>query len=423
MEEYLEKLLSQIRCKKARPYIETEFRGHLEDQIAENKASGMSHAAAEKCAVLDMGDPVDVGVAMDRIHRPAIAWGTIAVVAIISLLGLLIEARIINTYRETMAASIGNAMVDELIKSAMVVVLSGLVLMFLVCMLDFTRIAKHAKWIGLFFIACMVMAAMGVFGGDINGSHYRIGFGRFQFTANNFILLYPPIYGAILYSFRREGWAAVVKAIGWLIPPVAVTFLIDNVASLVLLVCLLSVLTFALFKNWYQVQVRLATGCAWGGLFLLPLILLCVWKKRIPYFSGLGSAYNGIGLRVVSDYMIQELKLHDGMAWVLLTIVGVVLLIAVLGFILLKQKNELGLAMGVGCMTVLLLSFGANLCSNSAFFGRVIMSGGFLPLVSLGRDSHSITYILIGIVLSVSRNKNVYPKHVELKKKNNSLQV
>ena len=30
MEKYLEKLLSQIRCKKARPYIAEEIKGHME---------------------------------------------------------------------------------------------------------------------------------------------------------------------------------------------------------------------------------------------------------------------------------------------------------------------------------------------------------------------------------------------------------
>ena len=34
MEEYMEKLISQIRCKKARPYIEREIKDHIEEQIA-----------------------------------------------------------------------------------------------------------------------------------------------------------------------------------------------------------------------------------------------------------------------------------------------------------------------------------------------------------------------------------------------------
>ena len=46
MEEYLEKLISQIRCKKARPYILEEIKGHIEDQIQDNIAVGMTKEEA-----------------------------------------------------------------------------------------------------------------------------------------------------------------------------------------------------------------------------------------------------------------------------------------------------------------------------------------------------------------------------------------
>ena len=52
MEEYLKTLLEQIRCKKARSLIEEELRGHLEEQIEENRMSGMEPEEAEKAAVL-----------------------------------------------------------------------------------------------------------------------------------------------------------------------------------------------------------------------------------------------------------------------------------------------------------------------------------------------------------------------------------
>ncbi len=48
MEKYLEKLLLQIRCKKARPYIAEEIKGHIESQIEDNIADGMSYEEAEK---------------------------------------------------------------------------------------------------------------------------------------------------------------------------------------------------------------------------------------------------------------------------------------------------------------------------------------------------------------------------------------
>ena len=51
MEAYLDKLLSQIRCKKARPFISEEIKRHIEDQIAENLTEGMDAKTAEEKAV------------------------------------------------------------------------------------------------------------------------------------------------------------------------------------------------------------------------------------------------------------------------------------------------------------------------------------------------------------------------------------
>ena len=96
METYLEKLLSQIRCKKARPYIAEEIRDHIECQIEDNLSDGMSYEEAEKNAVTDMGDPVEVGISLDRIHKPKIAWKLLVIVGILSLLGILIQQSILR---------------------------------------------------------------------------------------------------------------------------------------------------------------------------------------------------------------------------------------------------------------------------------------------------------------------------------------
>ncbi len=77
-EEYLYTLTEQIRCKMARGTIEQEINDHIEDQKAEFLSEGMSQTEAEEAAVREMGDPVEVGLEMDRIHRPTMAWGMIA---------------------------------------------------------------------------------------------------------------------------------------------------------------------------------------------------------------------------------------------------------------------------------------------------------------------------------------------------------
>ena len=91
MEEYLKTLLEQIRCKKARSLIEEELRGHLEEQIEENRMSGMEPEEAEKAAVLDMGDPVQTGISLDGIHRPQISWRLVILVGAVSLLSIVLQ--------------------------------------------------------------------------------------------------------------------------------------------------------------------------------------------------------------------------------------------------------------------------------------------------------------------------------------------
>lgn len=89
MDEYLKTLLEQIRCKKARPYIRQELQNHMEDQIEANIHAGMDYESAEKEAVKDMGDPVEAGISLDRIHKPQIAWKLLFMIALISVAGIV----------------------------------------------------------------------------------------------------------------------------------------------------------------------------------------------------------------------------------------------------------------------------------------------------------------------------------------------
>lgn len=46
----------------------------MEDQIRDNLSCGMDRKTAEQEAVRDMGDPVEAGIMLDKVHRPGIAW-------------------------------------------------------------------------------------------------------------------------------------------------------------------------------------------------------------------------------------------------------------------------------------------------------------------------------------------------------------
>ena len=83
MDEYLKTLLEQIRCKKIN-HIRQELQNHMEDQIEANIHAGMDYRVRKKEAVKDMGDPVEAGISLDRIHKPQICMEAPFMIALIS---------------------------------------------------------------------------------------------------------------------------------------------------------------------------------------------------------------------------------------------------------------------------------------------------------------------------------------------------
>ncbi|SKB84458.1 hypothetical protein SAMN06296386_106163 [Lachnospiraceae bacterium] len=82
MDEYIKKLLEQVRFQKAHKAIQDEIKAHIEEQIEANIADGMDRETAEKQAVRDMGDPVEAGISLDAVHRPQMAWGIVLAAAV-----------------------------------------------------------------------------------------------------------------------------------------------------------------------------------------------------------------------------------------------------------------------------------------------------------------------------------------------------
>ena len=90
-EEYVRILTDQIRCVKARDMVADEIKMHIEDQALSYREQGMKEEQAIEAAVKDMGDPVEVGVSMDRIHRPQISWSMVALMAVIGVVSILLH--------------------------------------------------------------------------------------------------------------------------------------------------------------------------------------------------------------------------------------------------------------------------------------------------------------------------------------------
>ena len=432
MDEYLEKLLSQIRSKKARPFIEEEIRGHIEDQIAENLKNGMSRDEARAAAVRDMGDPVQAGISLDAVHKPQTAWGLLAFVALISGIGIFLQMEISRQLGDNTSYMDGTQYVFF--------VMTGIVLMSIVQYVDYTRIAAYAKWIGAAILLVGLYAVL--FGSAVNGSLYYITIGSYHISSPFLGFIYVPLYGAILYQYYGQGYRGLLKSLIWMLLPVWILGRANSISmTFSFAICLSVVLTLAVAKGWFKVSKWKVLTALWSVVLLLPILgLFLLYKLQMlaPYrtmrlkafATGGGEAgYVTAALResyqsltwigamdqqagtklpdLNADYIFTYLWSEYGiLAGILFCCLLGILLVLVFGAAL-HQKNELGFMMGCGCGTVFLTQIGLNIMINLGLFPACATS---LPFLSAGGGNILLSYTLMGIVLSIYRYKNIYPR-------------
>lgn len=411
----------------------------MEDQITENIAHGMTAKEAEINAVADMGDPVEAGISLDKVHKPQVAWKLIVIVGILSLLGIFIQqsisyhiAEISSDIPEYYAFS-GTRFVTS--------VILGFAVMCGIYFLDYTTIAKYSKFIGAFIITVGILSILGFLGRFGHEKYFMV---RLLTTA--FMMFYVPTYGAILYKYREGGLASLLKAIVWLMIPVIIMFKMPNlVGTSILMVSMLIQLSAAIIKGWFKVPVKRTVAIIWTAFGILPIILLfsmyalhmlaAYQEARIRawlFATGDASYMSNIlrslctdiafignsGKDVVgtlpdfnSDYIFSYILNSYGSIAGMMIVAALAVLILYIFSVCLKQKNELGLVMGFGCGMIILLNTVINLLGT---VGVIPPAASFLPFLSAGRGNIVLCYALVGIIMSIYRYKDVYPKHVKV---------
>ena len=73
-EEYINLVSKQIHYIFDRKSIEEEIKDHLEDSIFDLMEEGLSKEDAESLAVVQMGDPVEVGKMLNKEHYPLLGY-------------------------------------------------------------------------------------------------------------------------------------------------------------------------------------------------------------------------------------------------------------------------------------------------------------------------------------------------------------
>lgn len=434
MEEYLDVMEEQIRCKQARMGVRAELKGHMEDQMDAYLLQGMTPEEAEAAAVMDMGDPVETGNDLDRIHRPKMPWKSIGIIIGFSLVAFILQ------YVLRISEPSQEGMLSEWIPGGdlryLIINMVGWGIMVGICYLDYTRIGKYADWLMVLGIIGMMMS--GHVANQVNGHHYFIWFFGISISLDMLSFLFVPLYGAILYRYRGQGYRAIAWGILWMLPSVCLVMSRGRMLlAFTVGITYMVILTAAICKSWFVISKKITLGILWAANLILPLLWgiyimsqgASYQKNRLqvllnPY--GTEAGYQVVmlkkllaGSRMVGtkpgflqdahgvvetgNYILSMICAYYGVLIAVILAAGIVMLFCRFFQKSLRQKNQMGMIMGIGVSAVFLVELLLYIPGNMGW----VLGDAYCPFLGYGGSGIMVTYILLGILLSVYRYENV----------------
>lgn len=427
MEEYLNKVTEQMRCKKARASVAGELENHILDQMEAYKQEGLEEEEALDKAIIQMGDPVEVGVSFDRIHRPQISWSMLILVGVISIFSIILQVIL----RSGMTEYVGH-----MAERQIVFILVGYLLMLLVYYLDYSFLGKYAVQIGGIFLAFMIVTKPFRIG--LNGANF-IMIGGLTFFVPFVMCLFVPLFGAILFQYRGEGYRAIGKSIVWMAIATVIVMEASLPYAVLIGVSMLTLFVIAVEKEWFKINQKKVLGITGIGVGLLILLTILFAENmlknyqvdRIKAFISQSGEQNYmanmakmilqkssmIGGNKEAIGLVTESLSGANSEMIFVSIVacmGIFAGILAAGFLIFMiqkifrisfgQKNQLGMIVGCGCgMLLMMMSFFSIIQS----LGLFPISSVVLPFFSNSGSGTLVFYVLMGLVLSIYRYQNI----------------
>lgn len=427
-QQYVNMVCEQIQYKSARKAVAWELTDHILCQTQDFLEQGMQDEEAEICAVLEMGDGKEVGMALDQIHRPKCQWQLMIPVFLLFGFGL------VSRFLFSDIAEFGSLFLLTGI---------GIGLFFLAYFLDVAVLYGMGKWF-IFVVVLLLGMSLGLSHEQNGRPHFAILHSMIPYY--NFALLLPlvqfAIYG-LVYQRQKTGFLLCVGSIGLFF-----LYLLwcDHISYVLLYgVAVWSSLGIAVFCDWFGIGKEEGKRLFFI-LTVVGMILLCLYLFFFLRYRFDMAVDRMTGEESESGYvaaLIQELWKNSqwlGMGevpkgkWktaILYTIqskeYGTELFLAKVAFLKgklfvffilsafvfffcwsyhkMRNQKSSHAKITATCIWVILLF--QTICYIFYNFGFMILSMERLPLVSDGIVCFWLNAFLIGILLSVFRRENI----------------
>jgi cell division protein FtsW (lipid II flippase) len=409
---FLNEVIEQIKSKEAKDFVTNELNYHLKEAKKTLIEKGLPENEAEVKAVEQMGSPTKLGIQMNKLHQPKVDWWMVLLLT--AALGL----SFLPMY------SLGYLEESHFIIIKILIVIIGISAVAILMLIDYRK-WENLGWL-FYAIGTFLLVITRLFSNRvINGLHLiKLGpitieslmglpffllawatfFNNKNFKVWQFLLLFlfpiflflslpsiSTIYIYFMMVFVMLWWSKFSKKVKWVITTGTFSFL------------LLSGIAAWQFVKPYQILRLLAflepEKYADGAGFMNLKI-----RDIMENTSWFGSARWGFIPEAHTNFVFVSFTYYYG--WLLAIVLVVILsLFAVRIIVILpKVKDSYGRLLLIGSFAL----YGVQLVSNIGMaLGLFPLTSMSLPFMSYGLMPTVLNAVIIGVVLSVYRRKDL----------------
>ncbi|OPZ88285.1 MAG: Rod shape-determining protein RodA [Firmicutes bacterium ADurb.Bin419] len=425
IQDFLQKACSQIRYKSIHSSVVNELTDHIEEQKNQYIKQGLNEDEATTKAVEQMGDPVVVGKQLDKAHRPRIELSILSLVAVLVLIGGIVQFLISGASSDI-----------DTFSRFLIYAPIGLLAFIATYFFDYTLIGRYSKTV--YFILFAATIIYFPFSPRLNGSYPHVYY---------YALLSIPIFAGIVYSFRNKGYMGIIACGLFYVGTAFICLIAPRTTAFILLsVSCTIILTIAIAKGYFGIRKEIGFALVYIPAiitFIVPILYLFMQSPQLrnritvmlnPELDPTGSGYQHLLVKKIIEaskpfgeavlggefanspvnlvlpgwntgfsltYIVASLGYVAA-----LVIVGIILTLIVRMFISAsRQKNSFGYLLSSSACIAITIQFILYVIAN---FGVItVFSSISLPFISYGGKDFIVNMILAGLVLSVYRRSDI----------------
>ena len=408
---FLHEVIAQIKSKEAKQYVTDELNYHVKEARNVWIEKGLKETEAEEKAVEQMGSAVQLGQQLNKLHRPKVDW--ILVVLLVTIFGL--------GFLPMFSIPIG----EYLIASKVIITLIGSASVLGIMLMDYRKLKKQG-WL-FYSIGVLILLVLRLFSNTTINGLALLRIGPLTIESIMSVPFFFLAWASLFSHHRLKFWRFILLF--------SLPFMLLLTVPSISTTYIYTIMVFAML--WWSRFSRKIVLSIWGGsVSFFLFVSLISWKFLGVYQKDRLLAYlnpeeysDGPGFMIlhVKEFLLKAgwfghsmnkefiPEAHTNLVFVsftyyygwLLALALVVILglfIARIMIITSRIKDPYGKLLLIGAVSLYTVQLVTNIGMTLGVFPLISIS---LPFMSYGLMPTLLNAILMGIVLSVYRRKDL----------------